>query len=115
MDVSAKSIRPTISDQVSRTVIWTPSEGHSSRGRKSTTCTYPDCISKDLDLEPNEQLMNISPNMPITRTITDDDDDYDVFGLIDPPFKEVNVQLIMSLSKTKTLPYSLLLNKFHII
>ena len=46
------------SDQpVSRVLFWTPSEGHSSRGRRSTT--YPDSISKDLDLEPNEvqQLM----------------------------------------------------------
>ena len=29
-----------------------PSEGHLSRDRKPTT--YPDSISKDLDLEPNE-------------------------------------------------------------
>ena len=46
------------SDQpVSCVLFWTPSEGHSSCGRRSTT--YPNSISKDLDLEPNEvqQLM----------------------------------------------------------
>ena len=41
---------------VSKLICWTPSYGHSKRGRK---CTTPDSIVKDLDLEPNEiqQLM----------------------------------------------------------
>ena len=47
----------TTDQPVSKLIFWTPSYGHSKRGRKCTT--YPDSIVKDLDLEPNEiqQLM----------------------------------------------------------
>ena len=45
-------------------IFWTPSYGHSKRGRKCTT--YSDSIVKDLDQEPN-QIQQLMMNTTIWR------------------------------------------------